>query len=270
MLLAPAPVWAALLSGVIHILVLGWITTLSVAIPGPRQKLLKVALIQPAIPLPVGEPQGKRGEAPAHPVKKPARPVPPLQQSQVKKTQSKPKPKRTAKLSLPAPPAQPVAEKPRPAVAALPLEKMEADPQAEDAGSGSVGDRGFTDLNAIARSGLEGSIAGNGVQAGDGQGSGRGGGGAAAQPNYDVNPKPPYPRIARRLGAQGVVTLRVFVLKDGSVGQAAVLRSSGFRMLDDSALRTVRSAWRFFPARRDGMAIESWVEIPIKFVLEVS
>ena len=267
MLLAPAPVWAALLSGVIHILVLGWITTLSVAIPAPRQKLLKVALIQPATPLPVGEPQGKRGDAPAPPVKKPARPVRPRQQPQVKKTQPKPKPKRTAKPSQPAPP---VAEKPRPAVAALPLEKMEADPQAEDAGSGSVGDRGFTDPNAIARSGLEGSIAGNGVQAGDGQGSGRGGGGAAAQPNYDVNPKPPYPRIARRLGAQGVVTLRVFVLKDGSVGQAAVLRSSGFRMLDDSALRTVRSAWRFFPARRDGMAIESWVEIPIKFVLEVS
>ena len=67
-----------------------------------------------------------------------------------------------------------------------------------------------------------------------------------------------------------MVTLRVFVLKDGSVGQAAVLRSSGFRMLDDSALRTVRSAWRFLPALHDGLAIDSWVEIPIKFVLEVS
>ena len=264
MLLAPAPVWAALLSGVIHILVLGWITTLSVAIPAPRQKLLKVALIQPATPLPVGEPQGKRGEAPAPPVKKPARPVRPRQQPQVKKTQPKPKPKRTPK------PAQPVAEKPRPAVAALPLEKIAADLQAEDGGSGSVGDRGLTDPNAIASSGLEGPIAGNGVRAGGGQGSGRGRGGTTAQPNYYVNPTPPYPRIARRLGAQGVVTLRVFVLKDGSVGQAAVLRSSGFRMLDDSALRTVRSAWRFLPARRDGLAIESWVEIPIKFVLEVS
>jgi len=259
MLLAPAPTWAALLSGVIHILVLAWITTLPVATPVPQQKLLKVALIQTATPLPVGEPQGNRSEALDRPVKKKARPVRPLQQPQGKKTQPKPKPKRTAKLSLPAPP-----------VAALPLERMQADLQAEDAGSGSVVDRGLTDPNAIASSGFDGSLSGNGVHAGDGQESGRGGGGMAAQPNYHVNPKPPYPRIARRLGAQGVVTLRVFVLKDGSVGQAAVLRSSGFRILDDSALRTVRAAWRFLPARRDGIAIESWVEIPIKFVLEVS
>lgn len=267
MLLAPAPVWAALLSGVIHILVLGWITTLSVSIPAPRQKLLKVALIQPATPLPMGEPQGKRGEAPAPPAKKRARPVRPLQQPQVRKTQPKPKSKTTPK---PPPPAPSVAEKPRPAVAALPLEKLAADLQAEDTGSGSVVDRGLTDQNAIASSGLEGPILGNGVHAGGGEGSGRGGGGTAAQPNYDINPKPPYPRIARRLGAQGVVTLRVFVRKDGSVGQAAVLRSSGFRMLDDSALRTVRSAWRFLPALHDGLAVDSWVEIPIKFVLEVS
>ena len=270
MLLAPAPVWAALLSGVIHILVFGWIATLPVAIPAPRLKLLRVALIQPATPLPVGEPQGKRGAAPAPPVKKPARPVPLLQQPQVKKTQPKPKPKRTPKPPQPAQPAQPVAEKPRPAVAALSLEKIAADTQAEDGGSESVGDRGLTDPNALASSGLEGPISGNGVRAEGGQGSGRGRGGTTAQPHYDVNPKPSYPRIARRLGAQGVVTLRVFVLKDGSVGQAAVLRSSGFRMLDDSALRMVRSAWRFLPARRDGLAIESWVEVPIKFVLEVS
>ena len=267
MLLASAPVWAALLSGVIHILVLGWMTTVSVSTLAPREKLLKVALIQPARPLPMGEPQGKRGEATAPPAKKRARPVRSLQQPQVRKTQPKPKSKTTLK---PPQPAQPVAEKPRPVVAALPREKMEADPRAEDAGSGSVVDRGLTDPNAIASSGLEGSVLGDGMQAGGGQGSGRGDGATVAQPHYDVNPKPRYPRIARRLGAQGVVTLRVFVLKDGSVGQAAVLRSSGFRMLDNSALRTVRSAWRFLPALHKGLAVDSWVEIPIKFVLEVS
>ena len=263
MLLASAPVWAALLSGVIHILILGWITTLSVSTSAPRQKLLKVAFIQPARPLPMGEPQGKRGDAPAPLAKKRARPVRSLQHPQVRKTQPTPKLK-------PPQPGPPVAEKPRAVVAALPSEKMEADPQAEDAGSGSVVDRGLTDPNAIASSGLDGSVLGDGMQAGGGQGSGRGDGATVAQPHYDVNPKPRYPRIARRLGAQGVVTLRVFVLKDGSVGQAAVLRSSGFRMLDNSALRTVRSAWRFLPALHDGLAVDSWVEIPIKFVLEVS
>jgi len=267
MLLAPAPVWAALLSGVIHILVLGWITTLSVSTPAPRQKVLKVALIQPARPLPMGEPREKRGEAPAPKAEKRARAARLPQQPQVRKSQPKPKSKTTRK---PRQAAEPVADSPRPVVAALPREKMQVDAQVEEADSGSVVHGGLTDPNAIASSGLEGSVLGERMQAGGRQGSGRGGGGTAAQPHYDVNPKPPYPRIARRLGAQGVVTLRVLVLKDGSVGQVAVLRSSGFRMLDNSALRTVRSAWRFLPALHDGLAVDSWVEIPIKFVLEVS
>lgn len=95
-----------------------------------------------------------------------------------------------------------------------------------------------------------------------------GNGRTVARPDYHVNPKPPYPRIARRLGAQGVVTLRVFVQKDGSVGKVFVAESSGFGLLDDAATRTVSSAWKFVPAEVDGNPVDSWVEVPIKFVLE--
>jgi protein TonB len=102
-------------------------------------------------------------------------------------------------------------------------------------------------------------------------GGGRGGGtGMAAQPDYGVNPKPPYPILARRLGAQGVVLLRVQVREDGTVATVELARSSGFSMLDDSAARTVRESWRFVPARIDGAPIASWVEVPIRFVLEDS
>ena len=64
--------------------------------------------------------------------------------------------------------------------------------------------------------------------------------------------------------------LRVRVRSDGSVAEAELAQSSGSALLDESALRTVRESWRFVPARRDGTAVESWVEVPIRFVLEIS
>ncbi|MGE0821364.1 MAG: energy transducer TonB [Candidatus Binatia bacterium] len=93
------------------------------------------------------------------------------------------------------------------------------------------------------------------------------GAGNSARPDYQVNPKPLYPLIARRLGAQGEVLLRVRVREDGSVAEVELARSSGFALLDESATRTVRENWRFIPARLDGEPVESWVEVPIKFVL---
>jgi protein TonB len=94
-----------------------------------------------------------------------------------------------------------------------------------------------------------------------------GAGGLSATPDYNVNPKPPYPLLARRIGAQGEVLLRVLVRPDGSVAAVELARSSGFSLLDESATRTVRDSWRFIPARLDGAPVESWVEVPIKFVL---
>lgn len=107
------------------------------------------------------------------------------------------------------------------------------------------------------------------VGAGSQNEAGRSGipGGTSARPDYGVNPKPPYPLLARRMGAQGIVLLRVHVRADGSVAEAEIKQSSGSALLDDSALRTVRESWRFMPARLDGVPVESWVEVPIRFVL---
>jgi protein TonB len=73
--------------------------------------------------------------------------------------------------------------------------------------------------------------------------------------------------LARRMGMQGVVVLRVHVRADGSVAMAELAQSSGSQLLDDAALKTVREQWRFLPARLDGTPVESWVEVPIRFVL---
>jgi protein TonB len=36
-------------------------------------------------------------------------------------------------------------------------------------------------------------------------------------------------------------------------------------MLDDAAAETVRTRWRFVPARRGGTPVESTVSVPIRF-----
>jgi protein TonB len=86
-------------------------------------------------------------------------------------------------------------------------------------------------------------------------------------PKYADNPKPLYPKEARKKGFQGEVVLKVEVLSNGLVGQVEVKKSSGHEILDRSALSAVRH-WKFFPATRGENAISSWVNIPIKFQLQ--
>jgi protein TonB len=88
-----------------------------------------------------------------------------------------------------------------------------------------------------------------------------------AKPRYDGNPKPSYPRIARRRGYEGIVVLKVEILPSGRVGELRVKRSSGHHILDKSALKTVKK-WKFIPAKRGEDPVRMWAEIPIKFELE--
>lgn len=87
------------------------------------------------------------------------------------------------------------------------------------------------------------------------------------QPKYAENPKPIYPQEARRKGIEGEVMLKVEVLSNGRVGQIEVKSSSGYELLDRSALATVKQ-WRFVPAKRGEKTIPLWVNVPIKFQLQ--
>jgi TonB family protein len=115
-------------------------------------------------------------------------------------------------------------------------------------------------------SGLRGSGKGTGTGRGGQRGGSGGGGLGAASPRYGENPKPPYPQEARNKGHQGKVLLKVEVLPDGWVGEIEVKESSGYKVLDQSALETVKK-WRFIPASKGGAAIPCWVHIPINFQL---
>ena len=85
-------------------------------------------------------------------------------------------------------------------------------------------------------------------------------------PAYTYNPKPTYPRAARRAGRQGTVMLHVEVLADGHVDRIEIDKSSGYELLDDAAVEAVRR-WRFVPAKRGKSSVRAWVRIPVEFNL---
>lgn len=86
------------------------------------------------------------------------------------------------------------------------------------------------------------------------------------QAAYKENPKPPYPKAAFRVGAEGTVEVAVEVNPDGSVSTVSLAQSSGNEWLDQSALDTVKG-WRFRSARKDGVLIKTVVRVPITFRL---
>jgi protein TonB len=82
----------------------------------------------------------------------------------------------------------------------------------------------------------------------------------------DAGEKPPYPRVARDLGEQGRVELKVAVSAEGKALQVVLLQGSGHDLLDQAALEWVRRG-AFSPARRDGQAIASWLRLSVPFRL---
>jgi protein TonB len=59
----------------------------------------------------------------------------------------------------------------------------------------------------------------------------------------------------------------VEVLANGRVGRVELKKSSGYEILDRSALNAVKE-WKFIPANKGNGSIPSWVNIPIKFQLQ--
>lgn len=90
--------------------------------------------------------------------------------------------------------------------------------------------------------------------------------GVKAEPNYRVNPEPPYPLAARRRHEQGLVLLTVKVTAQGRAAAVTLRQSSGHPLLDEAALQAVRE-WEFDPARVGSLAVESEIEVPVRFKL---
>jgi protein TonB len=88
----------------------------------------------------------------------------------------------------------------------------------------------------------------------------------------DIDPRiglsePLYPASEIRLEHTGTVLLSVLVLGNGRVGDVRLDQSSGWKKLDESAMREAKR-WRLKPGMRDGVAVAMWKQIPITFQLQ--
>jgi protein TonB len=125
-------------------------------------------------------------------------------------------------------------------------------PSLESTGAGQIGARG--------------EASGGPVHDGLRSESGNASAGQMIPPRYLNAARPAYPLMARMRGHEGVVLLAVEVLTDGRPGEVRIKKSSGYALLDQSALNAVRS-WRFEPARKMEALLAVTVDIPVRFAL---
>jgi periplasmic protein TonB len=87
-----------------------------------------------------------------------------------------------------------------------------------------------------------------------------------ANPDYYQNPPPEYPELAKQMRQEGLVMLAVEVDREGAPVMVEILKSSGFHLLDQAALKAVRH-WKFQPGKIGDLSVESNVTVPIRFYL---
>jgi TonB family protein len=155
----------------------------------------------------------------------------------------------------------------------LPIGDISAPPNSSaSSGSGSGGGIGTGRGTGIG----SGTGAGVGPGSGGGMGGGSGGGigtgvgtgvtGSRRPPVLLVETKPDYTEEGRKTRTQGVVILSAIIRKDGTVDNVKVVRGLGHG-LDESAIHTVTTKWRFSPATRNGAPIDYPANIEVNFNL---
>ena len=121
-----------------------------------------------------------------------------------------------------------------------------------------------------------GTGSGVGPGSGGGMGGGEGGGigkskgkgitGSVREPEILSSPRPDYTEEARKIRIVGTVILHGTIRKDGTVDNVTVVRGLGYG-LDESAIHTVMTKWRFRPGTRNGEPIDFPTNIEVNFNL---
>ncbi|MCE2509852.1 MAG: energy transducer TonB [Alphaproteobacteria bacterium] len=91
--------------------------------------------------------------------------------------------------------------------------------------------------------------------------------GPSVAPRLLANPKPVYPKRARKQGIEGRVVLRVLIGTAGESLNVTMVESSGHALLDEAASHAVQK-WRFVPAQRSGVPVTAALDIPIVFRID--
>lgn len=90
---------------------------------------------------------------------------------------------------------------------------------------------------------------------------------AGIDPRYRSDFQPDYPSAERRAERDGVVTVRVRIDVDGRVSAVERISATSDAFFDATRRRAL-SKWRFRAATRDGVAVESWREMTVRFTME--
>lgn len=91
--------------------------------------------------------------------------------------------------------------------------------------------------------------------------------GSNSEPRFRVPPSAPeYPKASRMRRQEGTVLLEVKLGTQGEQLQIVLLKSSGFPLLDRSALKAVKG-WQFLPQEINGKGVSHVVRIPVRFEL---
>jgi len=131
-------------------------------------------------------------------------------------------------------------------------------PPTADATPAGAGERGEPGIDGVGGRGPGGS---------DGSGDPFHVGNGATSPVVIKEVKPAYTPEAMRARIQGLVTVRLVVLPDGSVGAVRLVRSlDPVFGLDQEALKAVKQ-WRFRPGTYAGRAVSVPVDIELTFTL---
>lgn len=90
--------------------------------------------------------------------------------------------------------------------------------------------------------------------------------GAVNGPKFLYREIPVYPQIARRLGKEGKVVLRLTIDERGELQNIEILESAPYGFTE-AAVEAVRKS-KFSPALKDGRPVASKAILPIRFILK--
>jgi len=82
------------------------------------------------------------------------------------------------------------------------------------------------------------------------------------------NGQPGYPASSYRMGEEGTVVLDLYVRADGTVQEGRVLKSSGFRKLDQTALTFAVRHYRYLPAMSGQTPVAAWLQQSVVFRID--
>lgn len=87
------------------------------------------------------------------------------------------------------------------------------------------------------------------------------------EPSFSAQPQPPvYPKLALKRRWQGQALVQALVNELGETERVELVESTGYRLLDQSALKAV-SGWSFAAAQENGIKTRAWVQVPVNFAI---